>query len=106
MSSASDRLVFEESVEGQDNVNLFESKKWTYITDSTSSNGQFSGQIQFDLNTLSSQNQWTSLSEAIIQFPVKLTIKNGSVATAPATCGINSATISNGFHNFIDLCKL
>lgn len=102
MSYESDKVVFEESVEPQDNVNLFESKKWTYITDSTSSNGQFSGQIQFDLNTLSSQNQWTDLSQAIIQFPVKLTIRNGSTATAPTLCGINSATISNGFHNFID----
>lgn len=53
MSSESDKVVFEESVEGQDNVNLFESKKWTYITDSSSTNGQFNGQLQFDLNTLS-----------------------------------------------------
>lgn len=102
MSSESDKIVFEESVEGQDNVNLFESKKWTYITDSTSSNGQFSGQIQFDLNTLSSQNQWTDLSQAVITFPVKLTISNGSTATAPAACTINAATIKSGFHNFVD----
>lgn len=101
MSSASDKTVFEESVEGQDNVNLFESKKWTYITDSTSSNGQFSGQIQFDLNTLSSQNQWTDLSQAVITFPVKLSIKNNTAA-APGAATINSATIKNGFHNFVD----
>jgi hypothetical protein len=101
MSSASDRTVFEESVEGQDNVNLFESKKWTYITDSTSSNGAFSGQIQFDLNTLSSQNQWTDLSQAVITFPVKLTIAN-KVGTAPGSIGINAATIKNGFHQFVD----
>lgn len=101
MASASDKTVFEESVEGQDNVNLFESKKWTYITDSTSSNGQFSGQIQFDLNTLSSQNQWTDLSQAVITFPVKLSIKNNTAA-APGAATINSATIKNGFHNFVD----
>lgn len=101
MSSSSDRTVFEESVEGQDNVNLFESKKWTYITDSTSSNGNFSGQIQFDLNTLSSQNQWTDLSQAVITFPVKLTIKN-TAAFAPAALTINAATIKNGFHHFVD----
>jgi hypothetical protein len=105
MSSASDKTVFEESVEGQDNVNLFESKKWTYITDSTSSNGQFSGQIQFDLNTLSSQNQWTDLSQAVITFPVKLSIKN-NVAAAPAAATINSATIKNGFHNFVDSVQI
>lgn len=101
MSGTSDKTVFEESVEGQDNVNLFESKKWTYITDSTSSNGQFSGQIQFDLNTLSSQNQWTDLSQAVITFPVKLSIKNNT-AVAPSATTINSATIKNGFHNFVD----
>jgi hypothetical protein len=105
MSSASDKTVFEESVEGQDNVNLFESKKWTYITDSTSSNGQFSGQIQFDLNTLSSQNQWTDLSQAVITFPVKLSIKNNTAA-APAAATINSATIKNGFHNFVDSVQI
>ncbi len=105
MSSASDKTVFEESVEGQDNVNLFESKKWTYITDSTSSGGNFSGQIQFDLNTLSSQNQWTDLSQAVITFPVKLTISN-TVATAPGTVGITAATIKNGFHQFVDSVQI
>lgn len=104
--SASDKTVFEESVEAQDNVNLFESKKWTYITDSTSSNGNFSGQMQFDLNTLSSQNQWTDLSQAVITFPVKLTIKNGSTATAPTACAVNAATIKNGFHQFVDSVQI
>ena len=106
MASASDKTVFEESVEGQDNVNLFESKKWTYITDSSSTNGQFNGQLQFDLNVLSSQNQFTDLSQAIITFPVKLTIKNGSTATAPAACTINAATIKSGFHNFVDSVQI
>lgn len=53
MSSASDQVAFAESVEDQSNVNLFQAKKWTYVTDSTSNGGQFSGQLQFDLNTLS-----------------------------------------------------
>lgn len=101
MSSESDKVAYELSVEEQDNVNLFESKKWTYITDSTSSNGLFSGQIQFDLNTLSSQNQWTDLSQSVISFPVKLSITNGS-NLAPASATINSATIKNGFHQFVD----
>lgn len=106
MSSVSDKVVFEESVEGQDNVNLFEAKKWTYITDSSSTNGSFNGQLQFDLNTLSSQNQYSDLSQAVIQFPVKLTIKNGSVATAPGACTVNAATIKNGFHQFIDSVQI
>ena len=105
MSSASDKTVFEESVEGQDNVNLFESKKWTYITDSTSSNGQFSGQIQFDLNTLSSQNQWTDLSQAVITFPVKLSIKNNN-SVAPLSTSVTAATIKNGFHQFVDSVQI
>ena len=84
MSSDSDRTVFDDSVEPQDTTVLFESKKWSYITDSTSSNGNFNGQIQFNLDTLSSQNQFSSLADAYIQFPVKLTIANGSVATTQA----------------------
>jgi hypothetical protein len=105
MSSNSDKVVYDESVEEQDNVNLFESKKYTYITDSSSSNGAFSGQIQFDLNTLSSQNQWTDLSQAVITFPVKLSITNGA-DLAPGACTINSATIKSGFHNFIDSAQI
>lgn len=106
MSSESDKVVFEESIEGQDNVNLFESKKWTYITDSSSTNGEFNGQIQFNLDTLSSQNQWTDLSQAVIQFPVKLTIKNGAAGVAPAAATINAATIKNGFHQFVDSVQI
>lgn len=101
MSSNSDKVVFEESVDAQENVNLFESKKWTYITDSSSSNGAFNGQLQFDLNTLSSQNQWTDLSQAVITFPVKLSIQNVN-ALSPGLVGVNSATIKNGFHQFVD----
>lgn len=101
MSSSSDQVVFQESVEGQDHSNLFQSKKWTYITDASSSNGTFNGQLQFDLNTLSSQNQWTDLSQAYIQFPVKLSIKN-STAVAPGASTVLAATIKNGFHQFVD----
>ena len=101
MSSASDQVVFEESVTDQTRVNLFQSKKWTYVTDSTSNGGQFSGQIQFDLNTLSSQNQWTDLSQGYIQFPVKLSIKNNSNNT-PGSINILAASIKNGFHQFVD----
>lgn len=105
MATVADETVFENSVSPQESLNLFEDKKWSYITDSTSSNGVFSGQIQFDLNTLSSQNQWTNLSEAIIQFPVKLTISN-KAAVAPADLTINAATIKNGFHQFVDSVQI
>ena len=50
MSSASDKYVFEESIDQQDNSVLFQDKKWTYITDSQ--NGNYNGQIQFDLNNV------------------------------------------------------
>ena len=56
MSNYSDRVVFEESVQTQDNSVLFQQKRWTYITDSTYNGGTFNGQVQFDLNTLSSRN--------------------------------------------------
>lgn len=106
MSSVSDKVAFEDSVENQDNVNLFESKKWTYITDTTSSNGQFNGQIQFDLNTLSSQSSWVDLSQCVITFPVKLSIKNNGTQTAAGLSGLNSATIKNGFHQFVDSVQI
>lgn len=50
---------------------------------------------------INAQNQWTDLSQSVITFPVKLTITNGSALT-PATATINSATIKNGFHQFVD----
>ena len=100
MSSESDKVVFDASVDRGDNVNLYMSKKWTYITDSSSANGQFNGQLQWDLNTLSSQNQWTDLSQAVLTFPVKLSISN--VNNVSPTVGINAATIKNGFHQFVD----
>lgn len=105
MSSDSDQYVFENSVEAQENPNLFQSKKWTYITDSTSTNGSWNGQLQFDLGTLSSQNQWTNLSEAVIEFPVKLSLTN-TTANAPATATILSAAIKNGFHQFVDSVQI
>jgi len=107
MSSDSDRVAFDESVSAQDNSNLFQAKKWTYITDSTSSAGVFTGQIQFDLGTLSSQNQWTDLSQAYIQFPVKLSINTpDAIASGTLTNSVLAATIKNGFHNFVDSVQI
>lgn len=103
MSSDSDHVAFGESVDPQDNTVLFQQKRWTYITDSTSNGGVFNGQLQFDLNTLSSQNQWTDLSQAYIQFPVKLSINSATGATAETHVIDNfAASIKNGFHQFVD----
>lgn len=95
-----DKTILANSLEQQDNSSPFEAKRWTYITDSSSNGGVYSGQLQFDLNTLSSQNQWTDLSEAYIQFPVKLSISSSS--TGVATPDFYTATIKNGYHQFVD----
>jgi hypothetical protein len=92
------------SVEAQDNVSLFEEKKYTYITDSNSNGGVFTSQMQFDLQNVSS-NYFLDLKESYIQFPVKLSIKNNN-AFAPGQCTINSATIKAGFHNFVDSIQI
>lgn len=105
MSSDSDKFVFEAALEEQDNSSLFQAKRWTYVTDSSSNNGNFNGQLQFDLNTLSSQNQWTDLRSAYIQFPVKVTI-NASTAAALNAVTANAVCIKNGFHQFVDSVQL
>lgn len=89
----------------------FNDKNYTFITDSTSNSGSFSsGQIQFDLSTLNSQSQWVNLSEAMIEFPVKITsqvttpIVTGSI-TKPAAQAA-STIIKNGWHQWIDSAQL
>lgn len=106
MSSDSDKFVFQNALEEQDNNSLFQAKRYTYVVDSSSANGQFSGQLQFDLNTLSSQNQWTSLREAVIQFPIKLTIKNNDANTNALTSSVRAACIKSGFHQMVDSVQL
>lgn len=106
MSSTADQYTFQESLDEQDNTPLFQSKKWTYITDSSSVSGAFNGQIQFDLNTLSSQNQWTDLSEAVIQFPIKLSIKQKTGTFTGRAVSILSACIKSGFHQFVDSVQI
>lgn len=108
MSSNADKEIFQSSVEPFDNVVLFKDKKWTYITDNSSNGGSFSGaQLQFDLGTLSSQANWVSLKEAVIQFPIKQTITNtGTGSQTPSQLGIQSACLKNGFFQFVDSCQL
>jgi hypothetical protein len=110
MSSDGDILAFSNSVE--DNLEstqtmLFNQKKWTYITDSTSNSGTFgSGQIQFDLSSLSSQSQWLSLNEAVVEFPVKIVATTAGVAGGIVTGGIHSTIIKNGWHQWISSAQL
>jgi hypothetical protein len=111
MSSEADILAFQNSVE--DNLDaastaLFNGKKWTYITDSTSNSGSFgSGQIQFDLKNLSSQSQWIDLREAVVEFPVKIIAKvTNPVASGVVTGNVHAAIIKNGWHQWISSAQL
>ncbi|ETI30100.1 hypothetical protein L914_21495 [Phytophthora nicotianae] len=106
MSSDSDKVVFDEAVTQPDKTVLFQSKKWTYINDNSSNGGVFTGQLQFNLNTLANLNQWSDLSQALIQFPVQLRITN--TGTAATTTAVNQmmATIKNGFHQFVDSAQI
>lgn len=112
MSSDGDLLIFQNSL--NDNLTesktvLFADKKWNYITDT--SNGNFSsGQITFDLSTLSSMSEYTNLSEGLIQIPYKDTIKI-LVAAAGGTPTLSESNLQsiiskNGSHHRIDSCQL
>lgn len=112
MSNEGDQTVFYNTVtDTKDSSNdvLFSDKNYTFITDTTSSNGSFqSGQIAFDLSTLSSQSQWVSLSEAVIEFPVKVSanVTTAGAAGGGVTMTSLATTLKNGFHHFIDGCQL
>ncbi|KAG3002703.1 hypothetical protein PC120_g19570 [Phytophthora cactorum] len=97
ISSASDISAFEHSVEPAPAETLFKDKKWTYIQDSTSNTGQYSGQIQFNLSTISSQAAFVNWEEAIIELPVKLQILNGGAASVTSTgaCTIDQLVHEN-----------
>lgn len=110
MSLEGDSIVFENSVSDKTEPALFNEKKYNFITDSTSNSGQFSsGQIQFDLSTFSSQN-WVSLSEAVIEFPVKITasLTTAGAGGTPGTqsAGIFAAVCKSGYHQWFNSAQL
>lgn len=103
MSSESDKFVVEEALTIPDTDVLFKSKKWNYIVDATSNAGAFTNQMQFQLQNLGSQGQWVDLSQAYIQFPVRTRIYNSGVGSqTPASAGVYSTVLKNGFHHMID----
>ena len=103
MSSESDKFVLEQALAQDDNDVFFQNKKWNYIVDATSNAGVFTNQIQFNLNTLASQGQWVNLNEAYIQFPIRVRIFNsGSGSQTPASAGVLSTVLKNGFHHMVD----
>ena len=106
MASESDQYVYMDSIEPQENLNLFEDKKYTYITDSNSNAGTFGGgQIQFNLETLNSQSQFIDLKEAYIQLPIKLKLES-ALGTALVSNNVNTATLKSAFTNFVDSIQI
>lgn len=104
MSTAADHSAFEHSVQSINDDAVFSSKKWTYIQDSTSNNGQYQGQIQFNLSTISSQAAFVNWEEAVIQLPIKLQILNGGSGsvTSTAAASIDQLVPKAGAWHFID----
>lgn len=104
MSTASDIHAFEHSVEPSTNETLFSSKKWTYCQDATSNSGQYSGQIQFNLSTISSQAAFVNWQEAVIELPVKLQILNatGSSVLSTGAASFDQLIPKAGAWQFID----
>jgi hypothetical protein len=108
MSSASDISAYAHSVEPAQSETLFSGKKWTYIQDSTSNTGQYSGQIQFNLSAISSQASFVNWSEAVIELPVKLQITNAGAAsiTTTAAASYDQLIPKAGAWQFIDSCQV
>ncbi|KAF4029997.1 hypothetical protein GN244_ATG18242 [Phytophthora infestans] len=104
MSSASDISAFEHSVEPAPAETLFRDKKWTYNQNITSNTGQYTGQIQFNLLTISSQAAFVNREEAVIELPVKLQILNGGAGSVSSTavCTIDQLAPKAGEWQLID----
>ncbi len=108
-----DEVIFEQSVkDNEDNV-LFSDKRYNFIVDQTSNQGSFSsGQMQWSLKTMSSQSQWVSLKEAVVEFPIKVYAKvtqaaaGGGTATHSTVCGLETIILKNGFHQWINSAQL
>lgn len=106
-----DECVFERSVRDNEEPILFSDKRYTFIVDSTSNQGAFSGgQIQFSLDTFNNQAQWIDLKEAIVEFPIKVTAQVttavGGTVTSVATAGLNSVIMKAGFHQWFNGAQL
>lgn len=109
MASDGDIVVVENSMNdnmAESKTVPFHDKNYTFITDSTSNGGNFSGQMQFDLSTLASQSQWVSLKDAVIEFPVKISAQLTTGSSTDTIARINTAIIKNGWHNFINGTQL
>lgn len=107
MSSEADRVLFDQSVEAFDETVLFNERKTAYTTDSSSNGGQFSSQISWNLNTLSSQANWVSLRDSYVQIPIRVKCKNAGASSVTSVTTTTALTcLKNGFHNLIDSAQL
>ncbi|GMF34317.1 unnamed protein product [Phytophthora lilii] len=96
------------SIEPAPAETLFRDKKWTYVQDLTSNTGQYAGQIQFYLSTISSQAAFVNWEETVIELPIKLQILNGTgtSVTSTAACTIDQFVPKSGAWQFIDSCQV
>lgn len=105
MSSESDQYVIESATTPQTNEALMKSKKFVYTTDSNSSGGVFSQEIQFDLGTIGSQSDWTYLQEYQVDVGIFTGIKSDDAvfATTAAAYSIDKdlTVLKNGSHHFV-----
>lgn len=101
--SDGDKVVLMNSLEEQDTSVPFQTKQYLEITDNNSTNGVFNGSITFDLQNLSSLYQYSDLSNAYVEFPVRFGIKNtGGATQTPASGGLNSMLVKGGWHSFVN----
>jgi hypothetical protein len=106
MSSTSDISAYERSVEPSTDETLFNSKKWTYIQDSTSNTGQYSGQIQFNLYTISSQAAFVNWQEAVIELPIKVQILNATGSSITTAAAASFDQLIPGSWQFLDSVQI
>ena len=107
-SSADDITLFNHAVEDYDSTVLFKDMKFVEVKDSTSTGGNYSSEITFDLNVLQSQADCVSLENTLIQFPVVGQLKTITAdSAAPTISGSNFVgAFKNGFHQFVNSATL
>jgi len=107
MSSASDQYIVNDVLTETDKEIFFKLKRWNYVVDSSSTGGVFPQQIQFNLNTVGAMGNFVNLKEAYVQYPYRVRIFNsGSASQTPASAGVLSTVLKNGFWHTIDSAQL
>lgn len=107
-SSADDITLFNHAVEDYDSTVLFKDMKFVEVKDSTSTGGNYSSEITFDLNVLQSQADSVSLENTLIQFPVVGQLKCIAPGGTPVTVSASNfvGSFKNGFHQFVNSATL